>query len=80
MGQDSCRTTVFLLWSHIAHLYYEDLEGGLKVINKLTSDHMNLISYAVMRVNLAAQALIDPVGNAQIDLVLKKLKEQDNFL
>ena len=24
---------------------------------------MNLISYAVMRVNLAAQALIDPVGN-----------------
>ena len=44
-------------------MYYEDLEGGLKLINKLTSDHMNLISYAVMRVNLAAQALIDPVGN-----------------
>ena len=34
----------FLLWSHIARLYYEELESGLKLVNKLTSDHINLTS------------------------------------
>ena len=53
----------FLLWSHIAHLYYEDLESGLKLVNKLTSDHINLTSYSVMRVNLAGQVLSETVGN-----------------
>ena len=53
----------FLLWSHIARLYYEDLESGLKLVNKLTSDHINLTSYSVMRVNLAAQLLSETVGN-----------------
>ena len=43
----------FLLWSHIARIYYEDLESGLKLVNKLTSDHINLTSYSVMKVNLA---------------------------
>ena len=52
-----------LLWSHIAHLYYEDLESGLKLVNKLTSDHINLTSYSVMRVNIAAQVLSETVGN-----------------
>ena len=53
----------FLLWSHIACLYYEDLESGLKFVNKLTSDHKNLTCYCVMRVNLAAQVLSETVGN-----------------
>ena len=42
---------------------YEDLESGLKLVNKLTSDHINLTSYSVMRVNLAAQVLSEAVGN-----------------
>ena len=29
----------FLLWSHIARIYYEDLESGLKLVNKI-SDHI----------------------------------------
>ena len=52
----------FLLRSHIARLYYEDLESGLKFVNKLTSDHINLTYYSVMRVNLAAQVLSETVG------------------
>ena len=49
----------FFSWSHIARLYYEDLESGLK----FTSDHINLTSYSVMRVNLAAQVLSETVDN-----------------
>ena len=36
----------FLLWSHIARLYYEDLDSGLKLVKRLTSDHINSISYS----------------------------------
>ena len=53
----------FLLWSHIACVYYEDLESGLKLINKLSSDHINLISYSEVRVNLAAQVLRETLRN-----------------
>ena len=53
----------FLLWSDIARICDEDLESGLKLVNKLTSDHINLTSYSVMRVNLAAQVLSETVGN-----------------
>ena len=48
---------------HISRLSYEDLECGLKLVNKFTSDHINLTSYSVMRVNLAAQVLSGTVGN-----------------
>ena len=58
-----CNNAFFLLWSHIARLYYEDLESGLKLVNKLTSNHINLTSYSVMRVILAAQVLSETVGN-----------------
>ena len=54
---------VFLLWSHIARIYSENWESGLKLVNKLTSDHINLTSYSVMRVNIAAQVLSETVGN-----------------
>ena len=53
----------FILWSHISHLYHDDLESGLKIVNKLTSDHINLTPYSVMRVRLAAQVLSETVGN-----------------
>ena len=53
----------FLLWSHIAQIYDEQSRSGLKFVPKLTSDHINLTPYSVMRVNLAAQVLSDTVGN-----------------
>ena len=53
----------FVLWSHISILYYQDLEGGLKMLNKLTSDHINLTPFSVTRVRLAAQVLSETVGS-----------------
>ena len=52
-----------IIWSHISQLYYDDLDCGLKLVNKLTSDHINLTPYSVMRVRLAAQVLSDTVGD-----------------
>ena len=53
----------FILWSLSSHLYHDDLESGLKLVNKLTSDHINLTPYSLMRVRLAAQVLSETVGN-----------------
>ena len=39
------------------------MESDLKLVKKLTSDHINLTSFFVMRVNLAAQVLSETVGN-----------------
>ena len=44
-----------LFWSHITCLYYKDLESSLKLVNELTSDHTNLISYSVIRVSTSTQ-------------------------
>ena len=53
----------FILWNHISHLYHDDLESGLKLVKKLTSDHINLTPLLVMRVRLAAQVLSETVFN-----------------
>ena len=52
----------FILWSHISRLYYDDLESGLKLVPKLTSDHINITPHSGMRVRLAAQVLSESVG------------------
>ena len=52
----------FILLSHISRLYYDDLESGLKLVPKLTSDHINITPHSVMRVRLAAQVLSESVG------------------
>ena len=53
---------MFILCSHISQFYYRDMECGLKMLTKLTNDHMNLTPYSVMRVRLAAQVLSQTVG------------------
>ena len=67
-----CNNGFFILWSHISHLYHDDLESGLKLVNKLTNDHINL-----MRVCLAAQVLSETVGNV---LNQFRLQEQLDFV
>jgi len=52
----------YLLWSHITTLFYEDLDSGLKLLPKLTSDHIHLTPFSKMRVSLAAQVLSDSVS------------------
>ena len=50
-------------WSHIAQFCHEDLDSGLKVLTKLTNNHISLTSYSVMKVCLAAQVLSETVGS-----------------
>ncbi|XP_022781299.1 uncharacterized protein LOC111322462 [Stylophora pistillata] len=57
---------MYLLWQHIAQLFYQDIDSGLKLLPKPTYEHINLNSYSVMRVNLAAQVL-----SASVSAVLK---------
>ena len=57
---------LFILWQPITQIFYQDMENGLKLLPKLTYDHINLNSYSIMRVNLVAQVL-----NASVAAVLK---------
>lgn len=53
----------YVLWQHITALYYEDVDNGLKLLPRLTYEHINLNAYSVMRVNLAAQVLSASVAS-----------------
>ena len=53
----------FILWSHIAEIFYEDRDCGLFLLPKLTYEHIKLTPYAVMNVRLAAQVLNSSVNN-----------------
>ena len=47
----------YILWQHITEIVYQYIDSGLKLLPKLTYEHVNLNAYSVMRVNLAAQVL-----------------------
>lgn len=72
-GSGSCSRCMwndgsYILWHHITELFFQDAENGLKLLPKLTCDHVNLNSYSVMLVNLAAQVL-----SASVAAVLKNI-------
>ncbi len=46
-----------MLWEHIAKLYYSDLDLGLRQLPKLTVEHIQLKSFANMKVRFAVQVL-----------------------
>ena len=54
----------YLLWSHISQLFKEDLECGLRLVPKITPEHINLTPFSVMNVKLAAQVLSTSVSVA----------------
>ena len=54
----------FLTWSHISKLFTDDLECGLHLIPKITAGHIQLTSFSVMNVRLAAQVLSESVYHA----------------
>ena len=56
----------YLLWQHITEIFYQDVDNGLKLLPRLSYEHVNLTPYSVMRVNLAAQVL-----SASVAAVLK---------
>ena len=65
----------FVLWRHVAQMYYQDVENCLKLLPRLTFDHINLNAYSKMRVNLAAQVLSASMAAIcvlyTLDLVMK---------
>ena len=56
----------YILWQHITEIFYQDIDGGLKLLPKLAYEHVKLNAYSVMWVNLAAQVL-----SASVAAVLK---------
>ena len=62
----------YVLWQHIVQLFYQDVENGLKLMPRLTYDHIKLNSYSTMRESLAAQQLW------WSHLVLQMQQEQQN--
>lgn len=54
----------YMLWEHVANLYYSDLDSGLHQLPKLTTQHIQLKSYSKMKVSFAAQILSNTVAQA----------------
>ena len=57
-NQDGC-----IMLGHIYRLVCDDLNRHTRKLPKLTIDHVNLTSYSVMNVRLAAQVLSTSVAN-----------------
>ena len=54
----------YMLWDHIAQLYFSNLDCGLHQLPKLTADHINLKSFSKMKVSYAVQVLSNTVSEA----------------
>ena len=52
----------YLLFRHIANLFYSDQDFSLHSLPRLTLDHINLTSYSKMKVKLAVQVLSNSVA------------------
>ena len=46
---------LYLIWRHVADFYYKDLEDGLHLLPRISTDHIELNSCSVMHVDLATQ-------------------------
>ena len=54
----------YLTWSHVKDLMLEDLDCGLQLCPKITTEHIKLTPYSIMNVRLAAQVLSTSVSIA----------------
>ena len=52
-----------ILWSHISRITYDESNKGLKLITKITDEHVRLTAYSKMNVSLATQVLSKRVSN-----------------
>ena len=53
---------MFIIWNHIANIFYEDRECGLHILPKLTYEHIKLTPYSIMNVRLSVQILNSSVN------------------
>ena len=54
----------YITWCHIFNLMMEDLECGLQLCPKITTEHIQLTPFSLMNVRLAAQVLSSSVSIA----------------
>ena len=59
----------YMLWEHIAKLYYLDLDFGLHQLPKLTVENIQLKSFAKMKVSFAVQVLSNTVAQALYEVI-----------
>ena len=57
----------YLLWQHIVEMHQQDLQQGLKLLPKITDQHVFLNSFSVMTVKFAVQVLSNTMST-----ILKK--------
>ena len=76
----------YVVWQYIIQIYNEDQENGLKILPRITSDHVKLTSYSVMRVNVATQVLsstmssmLTQLGPAEASATAEYCKMIDQF-
>ena len=69
----------YLLWSHIHVIYQEDPECGLKLLPKLSNDHVCLTPYSAMRVHLAVQVLSSSMAKVLHEYGPKEAKGTSDF-
>lgn len=62
----------YILWQHIVQEWNEDHNNRLKLLPKITSDHINLTPYSTMTVRYAAQVLSNTMAT-----VLKQFGQPD---
>ena len=53
---------MYIIWNHIADIFYEDRECGLHILPKPPNEHVKLTPYSIMNVNLATQVLSSTVS------------------
>lgn len=53
-----------ILWTHLVSLFERDFNRTVKLMPKITNDHINLNSFLRMRVRLASQIFSSTVANA----------------
>ena len=76
----------YFTWSHIENLMLDDLELGLQLCSKITTEHINMRRLSVTNVCLAAQVLstsdnvaLKECGQPETASTAKYCKIIDNF-
>ena len=68
-----------ILWSHISRIAYVESNRGLKLIIKITDEHVRLTPYSKMNGSLATQVSRKSFSSILMDTILPKLMVQQTY-
>ncbi|KAL5494478.1 hypothetical protein EMCRGX_G015819 [Ephydatia muelleri] len=71
-----------ILWDHLKELYDSDVKPGMgiRMVPKLKLEHLHLMAFSKMRVDLAAQVFSTSVSNALQLVCGEKASETAHFV